>query len=147
MADTRVRPATPADADAVFRLLGILGRPAADPPSERQSRVLAGYLEDRDRAVLVAEHDGIVVGVVSLVVRERLSHETPEAWIPDLCVDPAARRRGIATALVSACRDVARERGCHQLRLETGHQRTEAHRLHPALGFHDAGISYVQPLA
>jgi GNAT superfamily N-acetyltransferase len=63
-------------------------------------------------------------------------------WIPDLFVDPAHRRRGLARALLDACVEAARARGCHRLNLESGHQRAEAHRLYETYGFEHAGRLY-----
>ena len=141
-----VREAGPGDAAAVFALLEVLGRPAADPPSPAQRAVFDRHLDDPRRHVLIAEVDGRVVGALSLWFRDRLNHPTPEAWIPDLVVLPEARRRGVASALLDAARRLALARGCHLLRLESGHQRDEAHALYRALGFVDGGVSYQLPL-
>lgn len=146
MTAPEVREATAADATAVFALMAVLGRPPADPPSPAQRAALDRHLADPGCALLVAEADGRVVGAMSLWFRDRLNHGTPEAWIPDLVVDPGARRRGVAAALLDAAESRARERGCHLLRLESGHGRTEAHALYRARGWTDAGVSYQLPL-
>jgi len=83
----------------------------------------------------------------SLWIRPRLNWTTPEAWLPDLYVDPAARRRGHARALLQACADEARAHGCHRLILESGHQRAEAHRLYESFGFEHYARSYQLLLA
>ena len=49
-------------------------------------------------------------------------------------------------ALLDAAEARARERGCHLLRLESGHARSEAHALYAARGFTDGGVSYLLPL-
>ncbi len=136
-----VRRARAEDADAVLGLLAGLGRPAvADDPSPQraifQEHLASGGL------VLVAENEGKVVGVASLWIRPRLNWTTPEAWLPDLYVDPAARRRGHARALLDACTAEARANGCHRLILESGHERAEAHRLYESYGFVHYARSY-----
>ncbi len=147
MTAPEVREAGAADAAAIFALMAVLGRPAADPPSPAQRAVLERHLADPACVLLVAERAGAVVGAMSLWFRDRLNHPTPEAWIPDLVVDPAARRGGVASALLAEAERRARERGCHLLRLESGHARAEAHALYAARGFHDGGVSYLLPLA
>lgn len=137
-----VRRAEPRDADAVLALLAGLGRPAVAGDPEPQREVFFDHLAYDDAVVFVAEEDGVVVGMASLWVRPRLNWTVPEAWVPDLYVDPAHRRRGLARALLDACVREARRRGCHRLVLETGHHRKEAHRLYETYGFVDAGRRY-----
>lgn len=137
-----VRRATPADADEILRLLEGLGRPpvAADPEPQRAG-VLA-HLAHPDGAIFVVDGDGELAGCASLWIRPRLNWTSPEAWLPDLYVRPAYRRRGIARALLDACVDEARRRGCHELRLESGEGRTEAHALYGAYGFERFAAAY-----
>ena len=137
-----VRRAEPGDADAVLALMAGLGRPAvADDPSD-QADVFRRHLASPDHEIFVAELDGAVAGAVSLSFRPRLNWLTPEAWIPDLFVDPAFRRRGAARALLDACVQAARERGCHRLILESGHERAEAHQLYESYGFTHSARAY-----
>lgn len=137
-----VRVAAPGDADAVLALLAGLGRPpVAEDPSDQRT-VFAEHLAAPAARVFVAEDEGKVVGVASLWIRPRLNWTTPEAWLPDLYVEPAARRRGHARGLLAACADEARSNGCHRLILESGHQRAEAHRLYESFGFEHYARSY-----
>ena len=52
-----------------------------------------------------------------------------------LWVDPAARGRGIARALMAAVEDAARELGLHDLRLGTGDGQPEAVALYASSGW------------
>jgi ribosomal protein S18 acetylase RimI-like enzyme len=137
-----VRPATPTDADAVLALMEGLTRPAvADDPGPQRDVFLA-HLEHNDAQVFVAELDGEIAGAASLWIQPRLNWTTPQAWIPDLYVGPAFRRRGAARKLLDACADEARRRGCHALVLESGHHRAEAHRLYESYGFEHHARAY-----
>jgi ribosomal protein S18 acetylase RimI-like enzyme len=118
-----------------------LGRPAVADGDE-QTAVFWAHLNDPNAEIFVAELDGAIAGAVSLWVRPRLNWTTPEAWIPDLYVDPAFRRRGAARALLDACVEAGRERGCHRVVLESGHERSEAHRLYESYGFTHGGRFY-----
>jgi ribosomal protein S18 acetylase RimI-like enzyme len=142
-----VRAAHTGDAEAVTALLADLGRPAVAEDPADQHAVLDAHLTNPDARVFVAEDDGAVVGIVSLWLRPRLNWTTLEAWIPDLYVDPAARRRGHGRALLEACEGEARRHGCHRLSLESGHHRTEAHRLYESYGFEHHGRAYQLVLA
>lgn len=147
MSDTPLRAAQAADAPAIHALLRVLGRPASDPPTPAQEAVLADHLGAEGCRIVVVGPPGEVDGFACLWIRARLGWETPEAWIADLVVRPGARRGGHARALVSECARLAREAGCHVLRLECGHQRGEAHALYAATGFRDLGVSYQRVLA
>ncbi len=136
-----IRRAEPGDAETVIALMAGLGRPPiAD--SDEQREIFAAHLEHADAEIFVAELDGAIAGAASLWFRPRLNWTTPEAWVPDLYVDPAFRRRGLARALLDACVQAARERGCHCLVLASGHQRAEAHQLYESYGLTHTGRVY-----
>jgi GNAT superfamily N-acetyltransferase len=142
-----VRAAQETDFARVTELLEELGRARVTHDSYAQARqVYLDQLADPDAAHLVAVHDGAVVGFCSLHFRMRLNSTTPQAWIPDLFVDPAARGRGAAKALLIEAEELARRRGCWELTLESGHERSEAHLLYSAAGMQDAGRFFRKPL-
>jgi ribosomal protein S18 acetylase RimI-like enzyme len=123
-----------------------LTRPAvADDPGPQRDVFLA-HLDHDDARVFVAELDSEVAGAVSLWFQPRLNWTSPQAWIPDLYVEPAFRRRGAARALLDACVEEARRRGCHRLVLESGHHRAEAHRLYEQYGFQHYARAYALEL-
>jgi ribosomal protein S18 acetylase RimI-like enzyme len=126
----------------VLALMEGLTRPAVAADPEPQRGVFLAHLDHPDAAVFVAELDGEVAGAVSLWIQPRLNWLTPQAWIPDLYVEAAFRRRGAARALLDACVAEARSRGCHMLVLESGHHRAEAHELYEAYGFQHYARAY-----
>ena len=141
-----VRPAEPRDADRVLALMeGLTRPPVADDPGPQRDVFLA-HLERDDAEIFVAELDGEVTGAVSLWIQPRLNWTSPQAWIPDLYVDPQFRRRGAARALLDACVTEARRRDCHRLVLESGHHRAEAHRLYEDYGFTHYARAYALEL-
>ena len=136
-----VRRAEQSDAEGVIALMAGLGRPPVRE-SEAQAEVFRAHLEHPDAEIFDAELDGVMAGAVSLWFRPRLNWTTPEAWVPDLYVDPSFRRRGAARELLDACVEAARARGCHRLILESGHERAEAHQLYEGYGFTHSGRAY-----
>ena len=142
-----VRPAHLEDLTAVTALLEILGRPRLVPGQEDFKDVYEKQVADPHTHHLVAEGDGELVGFCSLHFRGRLNQSQLEAWIPDLVVSPAARRQGVAQALLEAAVSAARERHCHQLTLESGYARLDAHRLYERFGMTDAGKQFYMRLA
>lgn len=144
---TRVRPAAAEDFEAATRLLEELGRPPVGPAETARAReIWLAQVEDPEHCHLVAEEDGKVSGFLSLVFRPRLNHTSPQAWVPDLIVDPAARRNGIGRLLVEEAESRSRARGCDNLTLESGYQRAEAHHLYRRCGMSDTGKQFTKGL-
>lgn len=76
---------------------------------------------------------GPVVGMLTLV-----SFRVPtgvRAWVEDVVVDGAARRRGVGEALVAAAVELAAARGAHTLDLTSRPSRLVANRLYQRAGF------------
>jgi ribosomal protein S18 acetylase RimI-like enzyme len=141
-----VREAERRDADRVLKLLEDLTRPAVAEDPRPQREVFFEHLARDDCRVYVAELDGETAGAVSLWIQPRLNWTTPQGWIPDLYVDEAYRRRGAARALLDACAEECRRRGCHVLTLESGHHRAEAHQLYESYGFIHHARAYLLAL-
>lgn len=90
--------------------------------------------------VLVAEAEGTLVGAVALFLggsgRDWAEQAEPgEAVVRMLVVDPGARGRGVGAELGRACVQLARDEGCHAVRLSSRPDMTAAHRLYGRLGF------------
>ena len=135
-----VRRAEARDFSAVTALLEELGRERVTPGTREAARaVYEAQIASQDAAHLVAELGEEPVAFCSLHFRGRLNHPTPDAWIPDLIVTEAARRRGIARSLLEEAERIARERGCWSLTLESGYDRRDAHELYAAYGMTDMG--------
>ena len=141
-----VREAEPPDADGVLRLMEDLTRPSVAEEPQPQRDVFLEHLEHSDCRIYLAEVDGELAGAVSLWIQPRLNGPTPQGWIPDLYVDERFRRRGVGRALLDACAEECRRRGCHVVTLESGHHRAEAHRLYESYGFVHHARAYVLQL-
>ncbi|MGH7338439.1 MAG: GNAT family N-acetyltransferase [Myxococcota bacterium] len=143
-----MRTATTEDFDAVAGLLAELGRPAilGGIDEDEHRRLFAAYLA-RDAAVaLVAERDGMVVGFCDLEFRQRLHFLTPQAWIPDLIVAEAERSKGAGAALLERAEQLARDRGCWGMGLESAMWRERAHAFYEREGWTKGGYAFSRPL-
>jgi GNAT superfamily N-acetyltransferase len=127
-----VRPATPADAEPIVRLIAELGYPG-DPIGVKQRLMRA--LGAPDVTMYVAEAGGQVIGLASSHVFELLYRSQPQAHLTTLVVSFEHRRRGAGAALVAAIERDARERGCSRLELTTRRERRGVLPFYAALGF------------
>lgn len=143
-----IRRAALSDFAAVTDLLEQLGRGRVTHETYAACReVYASQLEDPSTDHLVAvDERGNIVGFCSLHYRTRLNRPRPQAWIPDLIVTPAARGRGTARAMLDEAEDLAREHGCWEVTLESGHERRDAHLLYTAAGMQEVGKTFRKAL-
>jgi ribosomal protein S18 acetylase RimI-like enzyme len=91
-------------------------------------------------AHLVAEIDGKLAGYLRLKPASRLPENAHVLGIFGLAVAPAARRRGVATALLDAAAQRARARGAVKLKLRVLSTNHAAIRLYEQQGFEREGL-------
>lgn len=94
----------------------------------------AALLARADVVVLVAEAAGAVVGGLVAYELTKFEQERREFYIYDLAVAEAARRRGIATALIEALRGIAARRGGWVVYVQADHGDEPALALYTKLG-------------
>jgi ribosomal protein S18 acetylase RimI-like enzyme len=113
-----------------------------------------GYLERevaaREGGIFMAEVDGATAGFICVVSATR--GDSPDdpavfAWVHDIFVRPAYRRRGVATALMKAAESFVRSRGARELRLGVIDRNADARALYRNLGFRDYVRVLTKPLA
>jgi len=116
-----VRPARASDAARLVELLvlgasrGLKEEPADLLPYRQALAEIAG---SRYNTVLVAEYDGVVVGVCQLfAVRHLQERGGLCAEIESVHVHPDSRGRGIGTQLLNAAIAEARGWGCYRVQL------------------------------
>jgi ribosomal protein S18 acetylase RimI-like enzyme len=130
-----VREATEADGelmDAMERLVPQLS--SSNPPPTFED--LTAIVTSRSTVLLLARDDELgdeIVGSLTLVL-----FRIPtglRAWIEDVMVDGAARRRGVAEALSQVALDRARSAGAVSVDLTSRPSREAANNLYLKLGF------------
>jgi ribosomal protein S18 acetylase RimI-like enzyme len=67
-------------------------------------------------------------------------------FIDDLVVDGAHRSAGIGRQLLEHLEEQARAHGAHVVELDSGHQRTAAHRFYRRHGYQDVSLKFRKPL-
>lgn len=131
-----IRPASAADADPIAALFTDEGYPAG--PSdivERLTRFASPHSQ-----VLVAEHDGVILGFIALHALPRFEHDDRIVRVLALVVDAGARERGVGGALMAEAERIGTDLGAAFIEVTAGHHRPEARRLYESLGY-DAGVA------
>jgi ribosomal protein S18 acetylase RimI-like enzyme len=133
VATPEIRLAGPGDAEVVAGLL-IAFRDwfgSTTPPDETFRSTVARLLHDPGCEYLLAG------GVGLAQLRYRLSSWTgvEDAWLEDLFVAEPARGTGLGRALVDACLERARARGCARIELDVQSDNAPAIALYERMGF------------
>ncbi len=123
MKNCTVRCSVSSDAEAVYRLLQIIAklhknaRPDMFPNLESKYTLdeVRERLSKGDNGVFVSEIDGDVNGYIFCDIIKEGCGAT--LYIDDLCVDPSARRQGIASKLMDRAREYAKEKNCRMIML------------------------------
>jgi len=132
-----VRPATRADSNALFALLGQFATSYAPDRISFQAN-LPVLLESDHQVLLVAAEDERVVGYVMASQSMTLYANGPTAELIELNVEKTRRKRGIGRALVEAAMAWARERGCVEVNVPT----RRAGDYYKKLGFEETAAFY-----
>lgn len=141
----RIRPATPADVDAVQALATAFATSfRVEPDALRAS--FAALLAAPDAALLVAEAGdegggdggggGGVIGYVLGFVHPTFYANGPVAWVEEITVEASLRRGGVGRALMDAFETWARVRDARLVALAT----RRAAAFYAALGYEESAI-------
>ena len=119
-------------------------------PDDRERVLAAAHLFDEppraewtDRFLTADGHHLLFARIdeadVGFVTGVEMTHpdKGTEMFLYELGVDEAARGRGAGTALVTALRDLARDRGCYGMFVFTDHDNEAANRTYRAAGSSD----------
>ncbi len=134
---TLIRTAQPGDADAWLTLVETFcaGEHIRFDAGQRRD-LLAGIIRNRDLGeLLVAEHDGTLVGFVLIGYCFSAEFGGRFALLDELFVDARMRGQGLAARLIEAARRRCREQGLACLRLEITDGNERAARVYEREGF------------
>ncbi len=154
-----VRRATPADLPSIGRLGALLVKEhydfdpqrflAARPGTpEGYASFIGTQLEDTDKAVIVAEDNGDVIGYAYAAAEgyDYMALRGPAGVLHDVIVDPEHRGRGFGRLLIDATLEFFRSRGLPRVVLSTAEQNEAAQRLFASMGFRRTMIEMTREL-
>ncbi|WP_097461854.1 GNAT family N-acetyltransferase [Mangrovitalea sediminis] len=134
MADTHIRPATPADLEPMVALIGELftleADFAANPDAQRSGLRL--LFEQPDSHLWVAAQGNAIVGLCTLQTLISTAEGGPVGFVEDVIVTGKVRGQGIGRRLLTAVQEWADANGLKRLQLLADRNN------HPAIGFYKA---------
>lgn len=144
----RIRAAQPADLDRLVSLLAVLFSIEEDFIADelRQRRGLALMLENERGCVLVADAEGLVVGMCSGQLLVSTAEGGLSLLVEDMVVDEQWRGRGVGRLLIEAISDWARANKVSRLQLLADRNNTPALDFYRILGWHTTELICLQSL-
>jgi L-amino acid N-acyltransferase YncA len=137
----QVRPAQPADTDAVAAIYnhGIAERQATFETRARRPQEVAAWLEEGRPFLVAIDDDGSVVGFARL---SPYSIRRAYAGVAEhgVYVAPAGRGRGVGRALLEALAEAAEAAGYYKLTSRVFTTNAASLALHRACGFTEVGV-------
>src|SRR3954471_22232988 len=107
--DPIIRDARDADAPATAKLLDELGYPTrVESVAPRLARMRA----DGGQWTLVAEANGEVVAMATIIVRHVINRDEPFGRLASVVVRDGWRSRGVGAALMARTEEICRAAGC-----------------------------------
>ena len=136
-----MRNATLGDLSSIVRMLAddFLGQQRErleDPLPESYINAFNQIDSDRNNELVVAEHDGEVVGTLQLTFTPSISFQGGRrCTVESVRVDTRYRGQGIGREMMLWAIERAKEKGCISMQLTTNSERKDAHRFYENLGF------------
>lgn len=151
----RIRDASPADLDAIRRLLPRLA--AFEVPERRapedlwrgDERMLLRWLDGGEPDLLAqvaVDGEEAILGVAVTRLRKELLSEAPSAHLEVLAVAKEAEGQGMGKALVTAAEDAVRALGAETMTLHVFGVNVRARGMYEKLGYDGELIRYIKEL-
>ena len=138
--DIALRPATTADAGRIAALFTDEGYPVGASAIEAR----LGHFGSDDSTVIVADHDGEILGFIALHIVPRFEHDESIVRIVALVVDSSVRGRGIGGALMAEAERFGQGHDFAFVEVTAGHHRPGARHLYESLGYDASLTAYLR---
>ncbi len=143
-AGIRIRPMQPEDIDAVFELDRKI---TAMERAFTYTNLINGFIGGQLGCSFVAESEGRIIGFILAAINYVPEYADEVCLIQTLGVEPLYRRKGIATRLIRALMECARQKGAGRVRVLVDRHDAQLQALFESLGFeHGRLIDYSKVL-
>ncbi|MFI9029748.1 GNAT family N-acetyltransferase [Streptomyces sp. NPDC053560] len=150
MSDFKIRRATEADIPAIVALLADdpLGATRESPDDPAPYRTAYKRLaDDPNQHLVVAEHDGRVVGTLQLTVVPGLSRRgATRSIVEGVRIHSDERGSGLGTRLMDWAVEESRALGVQLIQLTSDATRVDAHRFYERIGFEASHLGFKRQL-
>lgn len=121
--------------------IAVLAAAMWDHPPEELAAEFTALQDTPETAVFTARQSGKVIGFAQCQLRHDYVEGTstsPVGNLEGIYVEECSRRQGAAKALLAACEDWARSKGCTEFASDCELENADSLRFHRSLGFREA---------
>ena len=142
-----VKKAQSADISDIARLAAIMW----DHPVEELAEEFKALAESPEAALFAAVAKNEIIGFAQCQLRHDYVEgcsTSPVGYLEGIFVEERCRRQGVARALLHACEDWARSKGCTEFASDCELTNVESQEFHRAVGFEEANriVAYVRKI-
>lgn len=123
----KIRKAKSSDADALKMLYFehlTNWQPKEEQDMTKWQALIDSFEDDDNMFLLVAETDGRVVSTIQMAIIKNLTHNIrPFAVIENVVTHSDYRNKGYASSLLEKATEIAKDRNCYKIMLETGSEK------------------------
>ncbi len=131
-----IRKLTEEDLPSLLELYAQLDSANAELQLEPSLKVWKEIEENKNIIYIGAVDQGKVVATCFAVIIPNLTnHNRPMCFIENVVTDQNYRKQGLGKKVIDEAIRIAKENNCYKAFLESGVQRTEAHKFYEKLGF------------
>ena len=141
MSEIKIRSVRLDDSSSVACLMSQLGYPTS---ADEMKHRLEGILSDPNYLTLVAEYQKEAVGIIGVGIYRYYEKNGTYGRLLALVVDEKRKGQGIGSTLVVAAERWLKEHGVSSIIVNSGKQRSEAHRFYERLGYEETGLRFVK---
>ena len=121
--------------------IAVLAQKMWDHSADELSEEFESLIESKDAAIFVVEEKGVPIAFAQCQLRHDYvegTESSPVGYLEGIFVEETFRHQGVASRLLSACEQWAREKSCSEFASDCELSNTDSLRFHLALGFTEA---------
>ncbi|RIX53667.1 GNAT family N-acetyltransferase [Paenibacillus nanensis] len=133
------------DFDSIYELLKQLW-PDKGLSKHALSTVYSRSIDSNHDFLLSAVLNGEVIGFGCMVIKNSFWQESFVGYLTTLIVHEEHRNLGVGKQLIEKLENIAKEKGCKRIELDSGFHRERAHQVYEHLGFHKRAFLFSKEL-
>lgn len=140
----QIREAIESDYEQIMQLYNLFV--GEDRYSKHDNDSFQKVLESENNYILVVEEKEKLVAFITFSIRNVIRYPRPIAELDELFVDENYRQHGLGKQLMEEVENLAREKNCYRVYIESQYRFKGAHAFYEKLGYSNNGYHFIKNL-